>query len=294
MELIVDGWFHERNKMWPHQATSLEVSEVLAHEKSKYQDILLFKNPVFGTVLVLDGVIQLTEKDERIYNENIVHIPLTSHSNPKRVLLIGGGDGGALREAVKHSSVEEVILCEIDERVIELSKKFLPGLSGGFSHPKAKVIVCDAMEYIRQCGEAVFDVIISDTSDPVGPAEGLFQKEHYQILKRALRPGGVLCSQGGCIWYDMELISQMVKFSQELFPVVDYATFNVPTYPYGALGFLFCGNSETTSFKAPLRIFTQDELDKLDVRVYSLEYHRGAFLSLPRYIRKESGLEQKK
>ncbi|KAI6657615.1 Spermidine synthase [Oopsacas minuta] len=285
MELIVDGWFHEKNSMWPHQATSLEVSEVLASEKSKYQDILLFKNQAFGTVLVLDGAIQLTEKDERVYNENIVHIPIMSHPNPKRVLIIGGGDGGALREAVKHPSVEEVVMCEIDERVIELSKKYLPGLSAGFSHPKAKVVIGDAVQYIKECADCSFDVIVSDTSDPVGPAEALFEKDHYTLLKRVLRPDGILCSQAGCIWFDLEIIQKMMKFSRELFPTVDYATFNVPTYPYGALGFLLCCKSNEINFKEPLRTLSHKDLDELDISVYSQEYHRGVFLTVPRYIK---------
>ena len=285
MDLIVDGWFHERSPMWPHQATSLEVSEVLTSEKSKYQDILLFKNPVFGHVLVLDGAIQLTEKDERIYNENIVHIPLMSHPDPKRVLIIGGGDGGALREAVKHSSVEEVVLCEIDERVIELSKKFLPGLSAGFSHPKAKVIVSDAIQYIKACEDSSFDVIISDTSDPAGPAEALFEKEHCTLLERVLRPDGILCSQGGCIWFDMTMIQKMMKFSREIFPRVEYATFSIPTYPYGSLGFILCSKSADTCFKEPLRSFTKEELDNLEIQIYSKDYHRGSFLTIPRYIK---------
>ena len=287
MDLIVDGWFHERSPMWPHQATSLEVSEVLACEKSKYQDILLFRNPAFGAVLVLDGAIQLTEKDERNYNENIVHIPLMSHPDPKRVLIIGGGDGGALREAVKHVGVEEIVMCEIDERVIELSKKFLPGLSAGFSHAKAKVIVCDATEYIKACEDNSFDVIISDTSDPVGPAEALFEKEHYTLLKRVLRPDGILCSQGGCIWFDMDLIKKMMKFSRELFPRVEYATFSVPTYPYGCIGFILCGKSAATCFEEPLRSFSKEELDKLEIQIYSKEYHRGGFLAVPHCIQRE-------
>ena len=286
MELIEDGWFHEKSKMWPHQATSLEVSEVLACEKSKYQDILIFKNEAFGTVLVLDGAIQTSEKDERVYNENIVHIPIMSHPNPKRVLIIGGGDGGALREAVKHSCVEEVVMCEIDEKVVQLSKKFLPGLSAGFSHQKTKLIIGDAIQYIKECGDSSFDVIISDTSDPEGPAEFLFEKEHYGLLKKVLRPDGILCSQAGCIWIDISLICKMMEFSRVLFPTVDYATFNVPTYPYGALGFLLCSNSEGVNFREPLRTFSDVELDKLDISIYSRDYHRGVFLTVPHFIKK--------
>ena len=192
---IVDGWFREINHMWPGQAMTLKVNQVVHHEKSKYQDVLIFESSDHGMVLVLDNVIQCTERDEFSYQEMITHLALFSHPNPKRVLVIGGGDGGVLREVVKHESVEEAILCDIDEAVIRLSKKYLPGMSVGFEHPKTKTHVGDGFKFLDDYKNA-FDVIITDSSDPDGPAEALFQKPYFQLLHDALREGGVITTQG--------------------------------------------------------------------------------------------------
>jgi len=181
--------------MWPGQAMSLKVNQILHHEKSKYQDVLIFESSDYGTVLVLDNVIQCTERDEFSYQEMITHLALNSHPNPKKVLVIGGGDGGVLREVVKHESVEEAILCDIDEAVIRLSKKYLPGMSVGFQHPNATTHVGDGFEFLKT-HKNEFDVIITDSSDPEGPAETLFQKPYFELLNDALREGGVITTQG--------------------------------------------------------------------------------------------------
>ena len=174
---------------------TLKVDKVLHHEKSKYQDVLIFKSTDYGNVLVLDNVVQATERDEFSYQEMIAHLALNSHPDPKRVLVIGGGDGGVLREVVKHDCVEEAILCDIDEAVISLSKQFLPEMAQGLTHPKATVHVGDGFKFLNDYKNA-FDVIITDSSDPDGPAESLFQKSYFELLNGALREGGVISTQG--------------------------------------------------------------------------------------------------
>lgn len=174
---------------------TLKVEKVLHHEKSLYQDVLIFKSTDYGNVLVLDNVVQATERDEFSYQEMITHLAMNSHPNPKKVLVIGGGDGGVLREVVKHDSVEEAILCDIDEAVIRLSKQFLPHMAVGFEHPKSKVHVGDGFKFLDDY-KNTFDVIITDSSDPEGPAESLFQKPYFQLLHDALREGGVITTQG--------------------------------------------------------------------------------------------------
>lgn len=196
---------------------TIKVKKILHHEKSKYQDVLIFESTDLGTVLVLDNVIQCTERDEFSYQEMITHLAMNSHHNPKKVLVIGGGDGGVLREVVKHECVEEAILCDIDEvhitcrgyripvthdlfahlsqAVIRLSKEYLPGMAAGFNHPKVKVHVGDGFKFLDEYKNA-FDVIITDSSDPKGPAESLFQKSYFQLLRNALREGGVITTQG--------------------------------------------------------------------------------------------------
>jgi spermidine synthase len=176
---------------------TLKVKKVLHHEKSKYQDVLIFESEKHGNVLVLDNVIQCTEYDEFSYQEMITNLAMMSHPNPKRVLVIGGGDGGVLREVVKHECVEEATLCDIDEAVIRLSKQYLPEMSASYQHPKVKVHVGDGFKFLDDYKNC-FDVIITDSSDPEGPAESLFQKPYFQLLHDALRDGGVITTQGSC------------------------------------------------------------------------------------------------
>lgn len=174
---------------------TLKVKKVLHHEKSQYQDVLIFESTNHGTVLVLDNVIQCTERDEFSYQEMITHLAMMSHPDPKKVLVIGGGDGGVLREVVKHEGIEEATLCDIDEAVIRLSKQYLPGMAEGYKHPKVKVHVGDGFKFLDDY-KNTFDVIITDSSDPEGPAESLFQKPYFQLLHDALREGGVITTQG--------------------------------------------------------------------------------------------------
>lgn len=181
--------------MWPGQAMILKVNQVLHHEKSKYQDVLVFESSDHGTVLVLDNVIQCTERDEFSYQEMITHLAMNSHPNPKSVLVIGGGDGGVLREVVKHETVEKAILCDIDEAVIRVSKKYLPGMSIGYQHPAVETFIGDGFKFLAD-RKNEFDVIITDSSDPEGPAESLFQKPYFELLYGALKEGGVITTQG--------------------------------------------------------------------------------------------------
>jgi len=170
----------EKNEQWPGQAASLQVKEVLLHKRTDFQDLLVFESATWGKVLVLDGVIQLTERDECSYQEMMAHLPMFSHEDPKQVLIIGGGDGGVLREVVKHECIESVTMCEIDAGVVEASKQYFPKVSCGFDHPKAKLIIGDGVGFVEAAKDDSFDVIIIDSSDPVGPAEKLFSKEFYE------------------------------------------------------------------------------------------------------------------
>jgi len=288
MEKIENGWFLEKNKQWPGQTFGLEIEEVLFNVKSKYQDVLVFKSKTYGNVLVLDGVIQCTDKDEFSYQEMISLLPLNSHPNPKRVLIIGGGDGGVAREVVKHPAVESVVQCEIDEEVINASKKYLPNMAVGFSNPKLNLHIGDGFEFMKN-HTSEFDVIIADTSDPDGPAESLFTDEFYKLMKSALKPDGLLCTQGECMWIHLGLIKDMMKFCDELFPVCNYGSTLIPSYPCGQIGFMLCSKNPDTNFTEPLRVFTEEEKTKMKLRFYDEDVHRMAFM-LPRFVKKELGL----
>ncbi|RKP35652.1 putative spermidine synthase [Dimargaris cristalligena] len=279
---IVDGWFKETATMWPGQAMSLEVLDILHHEKSKYQDVLVFESKTYGNVLVLDGVIQATERDEFSYQEMITHLPMNSHPEPKKVLVIGGGDGGVLREVVKHSCVEEVTLCEIDEAVPRVSKKYLPSMAVGFQHPKVKVHIGDGFPFLQDRADT-FDIIITDSSDPVGPAESLYQAGYYELMYRALRPGGIICTQGECQWLHLPLIKNVLEFSRRIYPSVGYAFTSIPTYPSGQIGFIICCKQAGVRLSEPLRQWSAEEESEI-CRYYNADIHRASFV-LPQFAK---------
>lgn len=270
--------------MWPGQAMTLKVEKVLHHEKSKYQDVLIFKSTDYGNVLVLDNAIQVTERDEFSYQEMIAHLALNSHPNPKKVLVIGGGDGGVLREIVKHESVEEAILCDIDEAVIRLSKQYLPNMAVSYNHPKVKVHVGDGFQFLRDY-QNTFDVIITDSSDPEGPAESLFQKPYFELLNDALTEKGVITTQGESFWCHLPIIKKVKQSCREVFPVVEYAWTSIPTYPSGMIGFMVCCKDKNANVKKPLRSIPPEEEEK-QYKYYSKAIHEAAFV-LPTWVAKE-------
>lgn len=285
MNNIQNGWFSEMSDQWPGQAFSLEVEEILFEGKSKYQDILVFKSKFHGRVLVLDGVIQCTESDEFSYQEMITFLPLNSHPCPKKVLIVGGGDGGVIREVSKHHAVEAIVQCEIDEKVIEVSKKYLPSMASGFSSPKLTQYIGDGFEYMKE-HENEFDIVITDSSDPVGPAESLFQQPYYELMRKALKPDGILCCQGECVWLELPLIKSILDFSKKLFPVVNYGFTTVPTYPSGQIGFILCSKNKNTIFQDPVTVFSEKEVEEMGLKYYNADVHRSAFV-LPQFVRKE-------
>ncbi|KAJ8901942.1 hypothetical protein NDN08_004144 [Rhodosorus marinus] len=276
--MIVDGWFHERGQLWPGQAMSIKVEEVLFEGKSDFQDVLVFRSSTYGTVLVLDGVIQVTDRDEFSYQEMMCHVPMNLHECPRRVLVVGGGDGGVVREILKHDTVEEVVLCEIDRMVIEMSKTYLPGLACGYNDPRVSVQIMDGAEYMRQHMN-YFDVIITDSSDPIGPAETLFQQPYFEAIASALTENGVMCSQGECMWLHLDIIKPTLRMCEKLFPSVGYAYTCIPTYPSGQIGEIICSKRQLDVSK-PL---TQRTIP--DLKYYSPEVHSAAFV-LPEFCRR--------
>jgi spermidine synthase len=272
--LIVDGWFHERGVLWPGQAMSLKVEKVLDHFQSDFQDILVFESQSHGTVLVLDGVIQVTTRDEFSYQEMIAHIPLFVHPNPKKVLVIGGGDGGVLREVARHACVEEIVECEIDEGVITVSKKYLPSLAQGYNDPRVIVKVMDGAQFLDE-NQDTFDVIITDSSDPVGPASVLFETPFYNSMYKSLREGGIVCTQGECMWLHLDLIKPLMDSVSQTFSSVEYAYTTIPSYPSGQIGFILATKGRS-SCKVPERK-PDDDLQK-QLRYYTPEIHAAAFV----------------
>ncbi|KAF9552169.1 spermidine synthase, partial [Agrocybe pediades] len=251
-------------------------NKILHVEKSLYQDVLVFESETYGNVLVLDGVIQCTERDEFSYQEMIAHLPLASHPNPKKVLVIGGGDGGVVREVLKHDTVEQVVLCDIDEAVVRVSKIFLPHMSALLESPKVTVYIGDGFKFLAD-NEGTYDVIITDSSDPVGPAESLFQKPYFQLLHDALTPGGHISTQGECLWLHLDLIKNLRDMTSTLFAVSEYAYTTIPTYPAGQIGFMVCAKAPGRDLRTPVREVT-------GTKYYNKALHSAAF-TLPEFGR---------
>ena len=213
-------------------------------------------------------------------------LPLNSHPSPKSVLIIGGGDGGVAREVLKHPLVERLVLCDIDEAVVRVSKQFLPFMSKSFDDPKLEVKIEDGIEFVKNCTEK-FDVIITDSSDPFGPAEGLFNKDYYEALYKILESGGIICSQAEDFWLDLDVVMSLTKTCKKLFKSVSYASVLVPTYPSGQIGLLLGSKDLPRKFNNPVLHEEGDYLRGL--RYYNEKVHRSAFV-LPKFIEEQLGL----
>ncbi|KAL0573667.1 hypothetical protein V5O48_008296 [Marasmius crinis-equi] len=279
---IQDGWFREISSQWPGQAMTLQVNKILHVEKSLYQDVLVFESATYGNVLVLDGAIQVTERDEFSYQEMISFLPLASHPNPERVLVIGGGDGGVVREVLKYKSVKEVVLCDIDEAVIRVSKLYLQHMSELLEDPKVTVHIGDGFKFLKD-HEGTYDVIVTDSSDPVGPAESLFQKPYYQLLFDALRPGGHISAQGECLWLHLPLIQNVQQAARDVgFAQVEYGFTTIPTYPSGQIGFLLAAKATENGSVHDLKVPAKSP--DSPTRYWNPDIHRAAFV-VPEFAR---------
>ncbi len=252
----------------------LRVKTVLRRETTPFQELLVLDTEAYGRVLVLDGAIQTTDRDEFVYHEMMAHVPLTLHPCPRRVGIIGGGDGGVLREVLKHPQVQEAHLVEIDERVMAASRDFFPALSVAFDHPRAHLHVTDGIRFIREEARD-FDVIIVDSTDPVGPAEGLFGPAFYQSVYAALGEEGIAVAQSESPLLEPELVKKVQSGLRSAFPHVTLYLGAVATYPTGLWTF-------GLGSKKPLG--TPRPVDGLHTRYWTAEVQAASFV-LPPMVR---------
>ena len=257
----------------------IEIKEKLFEKQSAFQKIEIFETVKLGRLLLLDGIIQLTSYDEFAYQEMMAQLPYYAHGNPERVLVIGGGDGGVLRELSRHPEIKTIDICEIDREVIEAARKFLPELSCGYNDPRVTVNVADGSEFIRTRPE-YYDLIIVDSTDPGGPGAPLFGAEFYANLKRALRPGGVAATQAESPWLLPELVKQLLTAASENFRFAGYGAISVPTYPTGMIG--VCVASDGRDIRTPAREVSPEIAAQL--HYYNSDIHRAAF-ALPNFVK---------
>lgn len=267
-------WFTEDQT--PNMRLGLRVKSILHHEKSAYQEITVFDTYSHGRLLTLDDIVMTTEKDEFVYHEMISHVPLVTHPNPKKTLIVGGGDGGAIRETLKHPSVEEAHIAEIDGRVMEVSKKYLPTIAAELDNPRTRVHVTDGIEFVAEHpGE--FDVIMVDSTDPIGPAVGLFSGDFYRSVYRALTDDGLFVAQTESPFYNRDLLQRIQQTLADIFPIVRLYWGVVPTYPGGFWTFSL-GSKRHDPLEADLA-----RAAGLETRYYSAEVHKAAFV-LPPFV----------
>jgi spermidine synthase len=247
---------------------------------------LVFKSAHYGNVLVLDGVIQMTERDEFAYHEMMVHLPLCSHEKPKRVLIVGGGDGGVLREVCRHGVVEHITVVEIDPVVIDVATTYFGAL---FDDSRVTIVNADAADFLkRHSDDHRYDIILGDTSDPVGPAESLFQPAFYESMVACLNDRGIVCVQAECFWIHLDLISDLMACCLDIgFTSAEYATTMVPTYICGQIGFLLASKGRH-SCQQPVR--TPSFVPEGQLKWYSAEMHVAAF-TLPPFVKRRLAQE---
>lgn len=269
--------FLEEPELGGYYGLALRIDRVLVEKKTAHQHLVVADAGPLGRVLILDGNIQVAEFDEAGYHEMLAHVPLLTHPLPRNVLIVGGGDGGTLREVLKHPDVERVELCEIDEQVIEMSRRFLPQLSKGLDDSRVCVHIADATDFVGK-NPGSWDLILVDSSDPIGPAEGIFGETFYRKLKRALRPGGISVLQAESCFVYPDLVRKMALTLSSLFPLFSYYNTLVPTYTSGVIGFAFCsmGPNPVSASPDPVRLQALGDLE-----FYTPELHKAAF-ALPR------------
>lgn len=279
-----DVWFTERDDKI---ALSLKHDGKLYDVQSDFQRVEVYNTQAYGNMLTLDGMVMTTEKDEYVYHEMITHIPTLTHANPKRALIIGGGDGGTAREMLRHESLEEVVMVEIDEKVIEACKEHLPNIASALDNPRLNLIVDDGIKYVKAAAEGSFDIVIVDSTDPVGPAEGLFSVDFYKEVYRILSADGIMITQSESPRFNNKVFKEIYQVYRSIFGVENVHCYlaYIPTYPTGMWSFSYStkGNSH------PLKGFDFEKsktfAEANDLSYYNEEVHTSAF-ALPNFVKK--------
>ncbi|WOH67807.1 polyamine aminopropyltransferase [Bradyrhizobium sp. BWA-3-5] len=271
-----------QENLYEHHSQTFTIDAELYRGQTEFQEVLIFENRLFGRVLVLDGIVQLTQRDNYIYHEMLTHVPLMAHARTKSVLIIGGGDGGALKEILKHP-VQQVVMVELDKDVIALSKRYFPEVSSGaFEDGRVSLIVGNGFEYVAQTRRQ-FDAIIVDSTDPIGSGEALFTRSFYAHCRKLLHPGGVLSLQSGVPFYNPEQLQAVCGRLAFSFEGVRPYLAPVPSYAGGMLALVAAGESHK-ALRPPIKTL-RERFQRLHLRTdyYSPVIHRAAFTLAPRF-----------
>ncbi|MFD3270907.1 polyamine aminopropyltransferase [Paenibacillus dendritiformis] len=267
-------WFTE--KQTESFGITAKIRETYVNEQTPFQHLVMLDTEEFGRMLVLDGMVMTTVKDEFVYHEMVAHPALVTHPNPKKVLVVGGGDGGVMREIMKHPSVEKAVLVDIDGKVIEYSKKYLPEIACELDNPRVEVQVNDGYMHILN-SKNEYDVIMVDSTEPVGPAAPLFELGFYQGIYDALKDDGLFVAQTDNPWFKADLIQKVNRDVKEIFPIVRVYAANIPTYPSGMWTFTMGSKKHD-----PLKV-EEAGIPEMETKYYSPRLHHAAFV-LPKFV----------
>jgi spermidine synthase len=282
--MTTESWVNET--LYAAWGQRFLVKRELARVTSAFQDILVIESHTHGRVMLLDGVVQITEADEFVYQEMLAHVPLLAHGEARRVLIIGAGDGGVLKRVLEHRTVDHAVMVEIDGEVIRLAREHLPGIGGdAWTDPRAQVIVGDGIDYVRQAAEGSFDVVIVDSTDPIGVGEVLFTDEFYANCARLLTPRGLVVNQCGVPFMQAEELRETSLRRAKSFPDVFAYVAAVPTYVGGFMTLGWAAKDASCRAVPAAEIRRRADIaGVLDAtRYWTPEIHVGAF-NLPPYI----------
>jgi len=262
---------------------SFEVTNVLYHDKTEHQDLVIFETPVFGRVMALDNIIQVTSRDEYVYHEMMTHVPLLAKSQVSDVMIIGGGDGGILRETLRHKSVKHVTMVELDRSVVDLAVEYFPEISNGaFDDPRTDLIITDGVKFVAETNKR-FDVIIVDSTDPIGPGEVLFTESFYADCHRCLNDGGVLVTQNGVPFFQGDEVINTFHRMGKTFADNGFYTAVVPTY-IGGFMTLGWGTDDASLRDVDIETLRARFANAgIKMRYYTPDVHKAAF-ALPQFI----------
>lgn len=271
----INLWFTEQQTK--DMRISVRVKQILHREETPFQNLAVLDTDQFGRMLVLDNIIQTNIADEFVYHEMITHVALNTHTAPKKVLVIGGGDGGAVREIIKHQSVEKAVHCEIDGAVIEASRRFLPEISCALDDPRVEIIVDDGIKHVKE-NRDTYDVIMVDSTDPIGPAVGLFSAAFYKDIFASLKDDGIFVAQTESPFFNRDFIPGLYQDIAGIFPVTRLYLAVVPTYPGGLWTFTM-GSKKYDPLKVDI-----SKIPPMDTRYYSPAVHQACFV-LPPFVK---------
>ena len=267
-------WFTE--KQTENFGITIKVNKTLHTEQTEFQKLDMVETEEFGNMLFLDGMVMTSQVDEFVYHEMVAHPALNTHPNPEHVLVVGGGDGGVIREIMKHEKVKKATLVEIDGKVIEYSKQYLPEIAGELDNPRVEVIVGDGFMHIVK-SKNKYDVIMVDSTEPVGPAAPLFERGFYQGIYEALKEDGMFVAQTDNPWFKSDLIRKVNKDVKEIFPITRAYVANIPTYPSGM--WMFQMGSKKYD---PLEVDV-NSIPERETKYYTPRLHSAAFV-LPKFV----------